>query len=99
MQEKALSTSPPEPNSIAVQTFSSRGDPIYQAMAKGIAAMIIADLSNIPGLKVLEREKVQKLMAEIALGESGLAESSTAVRTGRMMRAEKVIVGSFGVKQ
>ena len=99
VQEKALSTSPPEPNSIAVQTFSSRGDPIYQAMAKGIAAMIIADLSNIPGLKVLEREKVQKLMAEIALGESGLAESSTAVRTGRMMRAEKVIVGSFGVKQ
>lgn len=96
-QEKSLATTPPEPNSIAVQTFSSRGDPVYQAMAKGIAAMIIADLNNVPGLKVLEREKVQKLMAEMALGDSGLSETATAVRTGRMMRAEKVIVGSFGV--
>lgn len=95
-QEKSLSTAPPEPNSIAVQTFASRGDPIYRAMAKGIAAMIIADLAQVPGLKVLEREKVQKLMAEMRLGESGLAETSTAVRAGRMMRAEKVIVGSFG---
>jgi hypothetical protein len=56
------------------------------------------DLTQVPGLKVLEREKVQKLLAEMRLGDSGLAEDATAVRTGRMMRAEKVIVGSFGAQ-
>ena len=97
-QEKSLTQAKPEPNSIAVQTFASRGDPLYRAMAKGIAAIVIADLTQVPGLKVLEREKVQKLLAEMRLGESGLTENSTAVRTGRMMRAEKVIVGSFGAQ-
>jgi len=71
---------------------------MYRAMSKGIAAIVIADLTQVPGLKVLEREKVQKLLAEMRLGESGLTENSTAVRTGRMMRAEKVIVGSFGAQ-
>ena len=97
-QESTLSNAPPEPNSIAVQAFASRGDPLYRALAKGIAAVVIADLSQVPGLKVLEREKVQKLTDEMKLGESGLAEASTAVRTGRLMRAEKVIVGSFGAQ-
>lgn len=97
-QEKTLTNAPPEPNSIAVQTFASRGDPIYRAMAKGIAAVVIADLTQVPGLKVLEREKVQKIMAEMRLGDSGLTDDSTAVKTGRLMRAEKVIVGSFGAQ-
>ncbi len=97
-QEKSLANAPPEPNSIAVQTFASRGDPIYRAMAKGIAAVVIADLTQVPGLKVLEREKVQKLLAEMRLGDSGLTEESSAVRSGRLMRAEKVIVGSFGAQ-
>ena len=97
-QEKTLVNAPPEPNSIAVQTFASRGDPIYRAMAKGIAAVVIADLSQVPGLKVLEREKVQKLLAEMRLGDSGLTGESSAVRSGRLMRAEKVIVGSFGAQ-
>ena len=98
VQEKSLAAAPPEPNSIAVQTFASRGDPIYRVMAKGIAAVVIADLTQVPGLKVLEREKMQQLLAEMRLGDSGLTDESSAVRSGRLMRAEKVIVGSFGAQ-
>lgn len=97
-QEGALSNQPPEPNSIAVQPFTNRSDPIYTALAKGIAAMIIADLSKVPGLKVLEREKVQKLIDEIRLSESGLIDQNTLVKAGKLMRAEKVVIGSFGVQ-
>ena len=67
-------------------------------MAKGLAAMIIADLSKVPGLKVLEREKVQLLVNEAKLGDSGLADRASAVRSGRLMRAEKVVVGNFEVQ-
>jgi TolB-like protein len=97
-REREVVATPPEPGSIAVQAFVNQGDPNYRAMAKGLAAMIIADLSKVPGLKVLEREKVQLLVEEVKLGESGLADRNSAVRSGRLMRAEKVVIGNFEVK-
>ncbi len=96
-REREVSAAPPEPDSIAVNAFINRGDDAYRAMAKGLAAMIIADLSKVPGLKVLEREKVQALVSEMKLGDAGLTEPASAVRSGRLMRAEKVIVGNFEV--
>lgn len=98
-QENQLTNDKPEPNTIAVQAFSNRGDPAYATLAKGIAAMVITDLSKIPGLKVLERQKVQRLVDEISLSGSGLVDQDSLVRAGRLMRAEKVLVGSFGVQQ
>lgn len=97
-RESEVVGSPPEPGSIAVQAFVNQGNPAYRAMAKGLAAMIIADLSKVPGLKVLEREKVQLLVNEAKLGDSGLADTASAVRSGRLMRAEKVVVGNFEVQ-
>ncbi len=97
-REKEVVATPPEPGSIAVQAFVNQGDESYRAMAKGLAAMIIADLSKVPGLKVLEREKVQLLVNEAKLGDSGLADKDSAVRSGRLMRAEKVVVGNFEVQ-
>ncbi len=96
--EQQVVASPPEPGSIAVRAFLNQGDPAYRAMAKGLAAMVIADLSRVPGLKVLEREKVELLVNEAKLGDSGLADRDSAVRSGRLMRAEKVVVGNFEVK-
>jgi len=97
-QESELSQSEPEPNSVAVQAFTNKGDPAYAVLAKGLAAMVITDLSKIPGLKVLERQKVQKLVDEISLNQSGLVGQDSQVKAGRLMRAEKVLVGSFGVQ-
>jgi TolB-like protein len=97
-RESEVVGTPPEPGSIAVQAFVNQGNPAYRAMAKGLAAMIIADLSKVPGLKVLEREKVQLLVNEAKLGDSGLADTASAVRSGRLMRAEKVVVGNFEVQ-
>jgi len=98
-QESTLTNEKPEPNTIAVQAFSNRGDANYAALAKGIAALVITDLSKVPGLKVLERQKVQKLMDEIRLGESGLVSQESMLKAGRLMKAEKVLVGSFGVQE
>lgn len=97
-REAQVVAAPPEPGSIAVHAFVNRGDDRYRAMAKGLAAMIIADLSKVPGLTVLEREKVQLLLDEAQLGDAGLADPASAVRSGRLMRAEKVIVGNFEVQ-
>jgi hypothetical protein len=97
-EREVTSAEPPDTGSIAVQAFVNRGDDSFRAMAKGLAAMIIADLSKVPGLKVLEREKMQLLLDEMKLGDSGIADPASAARSGRLMRAEKVIVGNFEVQ-
>ena len=97
-QERSATSLPPEPGSIAVQSFVNRASPEHSALAKGIAAMVISDLAKVPGLKVLERQKMQKLAEEMRLSESGLVEADSALRMGRLLRAEKVLVGSIGVE-
>jgi hypothetical protein len=97
-QEKDLSAQPAEPGSIAIQTFANQSAPDAAVLAKGIAAMVISDLSKVPGLKVLEREKVQKISDELRLNATSLVAADSAVRLGRLMRAERVVVGNIGVE-
>jgi Curli production assembly/transport component CsgG/FecR protein len=96
--EKMLSASPPTPNSIAVHPIQSKGQDQYRAIGKGLTAMVIADLAKIPGLKVLEREKIQRILDEIKLSESGLVKEDMTVRSGRLLRAEKLVVGDFSIE-
>lgn len=99
--EKALGKSTPEPNSIAVHPLVNKGnqkDRKQQAVGKGLTAMTIADLAKVPGLKVLERQKIQKLLDEIKLSESGLVTKDTALRSGRILRAEKIVIGDYKIE-
>jgi hypothetical protein len=97
-QEKDVSAQAPEPGTIAIQTFANQNAPDAAVLAKGIAAMVISDLSKVPGLKVLEREKVQKISDELRLNATDLVAADSAVRVGRLMRAERVVVGNIGVE-
>jgi tetratricopeptide (TPR) repeat protein len=99
--EKALGKAAPEPNSIAVHPLVNKGnrkDRKQQAVGKGLTAMTIADLAKVSGLKVLERQKIQKLLDEIKLSESGLVTKETALRSGRMLRAEKIVIGDYKIE-
>ncbi|MGH8659024.1 MAG: CsgG/HfaB family protein [Gammaproteobacteria bacterium] len=96
--ENKLSRSPPEPNSIAVHPFVNKGDARYRAIGKGLTAMVISDIAKIPGIKVLERERIQRLLDEIKLSESGLVSKDKAVRAARLLRAEKIVIGDYAVE-
>ena len=93
--EAAISNSPPEPGSVAVLPFINRGDAAQAVLSKGLTAMVISDLSKVPGIKVLERAKLQKLIEEMQLSESGLVDEKTALRAGRLMKAEKIMLGDY----
>jgi len=97
--ESLYSTEPAEPGTIAVLPFANEGDKEYNIISKGITAMVITDLSKVPGLKVLEREKIQRLMDELTLSKSGLVDKTTSLKAGKLMRAEKVIEGRFKIEK
>lgn len=96
--ENNLSRSPPEPNSIAVHPFVNKGDAKYRALGKGLTAMVISDIAKIPGIKVLERERIRRLLDEIKLSESGLVSKDRKVRAARLLRAEKMVIGDYLVE-
>jgi len=79
---------------VAVATFRNAGTQQYAPLGKALAAMLIDNLSALPGIKVLEREQVEALEQEAKLSGTGLVEKGTAVRTGKLLRAGRVTAGS-----
>lgn len=97
-QEAELNATKPEPGTVAVLPFVNRGDEAQAVLSKGLTAMVVTDLSKVPGIRVLERAKLQKLADEIALSQSGLVDEKGAVRAGRLMRAEKLMIGDYKIQ-
>jgi|GEM_PF-2653058 len=67
----------------------------YAWLSKGLADMLITDLSQVPSIAVVEREELQKVLKEHALGMTGLGDTRKALKTGKFLQAKKIITGSF----
>ncbi|MDZ7358274.1 MAG: hypothetical protein ONB33_11790 [candidate division KSB1 bacterium] len=88
-----------EDNAIGVLYFLNvMEDPNWNSLSKGLAEMMITDLSQVNQLKVLERVYLEKLIEEMQLGMAGLADEATAPRFGRLMGAKNLVNGSFTIK-
>ena len=96
--EEGLSTVQPSEKSVAVLYFLSlSNDPQWKPLQKGLADMMITDLSQIEDLHVIERLRLQYLMEELNLSVTGLIDENTAPRAGKLMSAGTLIKGSYMV--
>ena len=81
---------------IAITYFdNTSGDKSYDPLIKGLADMLISDLSNIELIKMVEREKLDALLKEIDLGESKYIDVKTAQEMGKGLGAGYILTGSF----
>lgn len=67
----------------------------YEALSKGIAEVLITELSRNPAIRVVERDRLQQLLDEQDLAVSGRVDSETAVRLGKILNAQHMLIGSF----
>ncbi len=67
----------------------------FDALQKGIAGMLISELAANPAARVVEREEIEKLLAEQTLGTSGKVTPETAAKIGKLVGARYVIAGTF----
>src|SRR5438132_3692019 len=67
----------------------------FEALERGLAAMLISELSTNPQARLVDREQVQRLIEEQNLGASGRVEAQTAARIGKLVGARYVITGQF----
>jgi len=70
----------------------------YAPLSNGLAAMLITDLNkNDSVLKVIERNKIKSILKEIALGQLGGVDDSTAIKAGKILGAQSIGFGSFTI--
>jgi TolB-like protein len=84
-----------EPNTLAVLNFVPGTDTLSPVLSKGLTAMVITDLAKVPQLKVVEREKMQALLQEVRLGQTGVIDEKTALSTGKLLRARSIVRGDL----
>ncbi|NOZ70162.1 MAG: hypothetical protein GXP46_13185 [Deferribacteres bacterium] len=83
-------------NTAAVLYFSNKtGRPELDPVQKGMALMLITDLSGIEGIQVIERARIQALTEETGLAVSGLVDPDTAPRVGRLLGARWLVGGDI----
>ena len=64
-------------------------------LSKGIADLLIIELAQNPGIRMVERENIQKLLDEQNLARDGRVDDATAARIGKLLGAKHMVTGSF----
>jgi len=102
-REKGALTCPDDRNgeiqTIAIMEFDNFSVGKYQEelgfLTKGIADFFEADFAKFSDLKVVERDKVNFILNEIALSESGKVSSATAIQVGKLLGAQLMVFGNI----
>ena len=95
-QEQTLASDAGSPTTVAVMPLRFSGsDSSLRPLERGLAELLTADLARSSQLTVLERARIQAVLDELALQQSGQTDSATNVRAGRLLRAGRLVQGSI----
>jgi TolB-like protein len=64
-------------------------------LGRGLAQLLVTDLAKSRQIRVLERERMQAILNEMQLADSGRADPTTALRSGHLLRAARVVQGTI----
>jgi len=67
----------------------------YDAFEIGLQQMLITELAINTDLRLVDRGRIQEVLAEIELGASGKVDANTAARIGKIVGAKYMILGGF----
>jgi TolB-like protein len=71
----------------------------YAPLSKGLADMLITDLASNPAIKVVERDRLQQIIAELDLNQSDKIDKSNALKIGKLLGARYLLTGGFAIDQ
>ena len=80
---------------VAVLYFDGAENDSLASLSKGLSQMLITDLADNDAIRVVERIQLQALLAEQNLIKSGKVDRSTAVRLGKLLGAQYLVLGSY----
>ncbi|MBN1797596.1 MAG: hypothetical protein JW822_03405 [Spirochaetales bacterium] len=71
----------------------------FNWLSKGIADMLITDITGVPEVTVVERESIEKILKEQERSLNDLYDENSAVAIGKLLNANELIYGSFIIHQ
>lgn len=85
-----------DPNTVAVLYFQNKtGERLFDPVKKGLALMLITDLSRVKELRIVERARLQALVEELKLGKSGVVARGSEPEVGRLLGAGFIVGGDL----
>jgi TolB-like protein len=95
-EEQRLALDAGSANTIAVPEFSTTvASDTLRPLARGLAHVMTTDLGRVPGLRVVERERLKVLADELRLAATPMVDSSEAPRLGRLLGARRFAQGGL----
>jgi tetratricopeptide (TPR) repeat protein len=93
-EEEALE--PADPETVGVLPFVVAGDSVYHPLSVGLAHMLTSDLALLGRFPLVERIRLGALLEELAISPE-MVDPSTAVRTGRLVGASRLVLGTVSI--
>lgn len=69
----------------------------FAAMTIGVQVMLTNALATNPGIELVERQKIQEILAEQNLTTAGRIDPATAAKVGKILGARYVLMGAIVV--
>ncbi len=82
---------------IGIPPFAvAAGDTALAPLGFALADLLATDLARSPRVTLVERTRLGEVLRELDLSQAGRVDSSSAPRVGRIVQAERLLVGSVG---
>jgi TolB-like protein len=93
-------TAAAEPVTVAILTFKNTSrDESMAGLEHALRDWLTTDLSKVQRIRIVERERLADLVAEMKLVEKGIVDPKTAAKLGKGLGAKVVLLGSFFVRE
>jgi TolB-like protein len=85
-----------EKSVVAVLRYDNNtGDDKYEHLGRAFSSMMISDLSVIDRIQLVERARLEELIAELDLQQSAYVDPESAQSLGMIIGAQYVVAGAF----
>jgi TolB-like protein len=85
-----------KPPTLAVLYFDYSGkDQELAGLRKGLAQMLISDLSVNENVRLVERDRLQEVLSELELAKGTSVDPKTAAKIGKLLGAKMMVMGSY----
>jgi TolB-like protein len=84
------------PPTVALLYFEYTGKSAdLEQLRKGWARMLISDLSQSPAFQIVERDRLEEVLAELKLAQTKRVDAATAAKVGKLLGARYLVLGGY----
>jgi TolB-like protein len=84
------------PPTVAIVYFDYTGKTAeLEVLRKGLAQMLISDLSGTDTIRVVERDRIEDILGELKLQSSAKIDPQSAVKLGKLLGARYLVLGGY----